>query len=82
MISLSHGSPITEKVLGSVEFKFQGYGYQIWTENFEDPRGTFYLAGGRGQRIAINPERQQMMVVFSMEENYMGMLYQLFASWK
>jgi CubicO group peptidase (beta-lactamase class C family) len=61
---------------------FKGYGYQIWTENFEDPSGTFYLNGYRGQRIAINPERQQMMVVFSVEETYMDKLYQLFASWK
>ena len=61
---------------------FQGYGYQIWTDNTEDPRGTFYLNGYRGQRIAINAERQQMMVVFSVEESYMDKLYQLFASWK
>ena len=55
---------------------------RIWTENFEDPSGTFYLNGARGQRIAINPVRQQMMVVFSVEETYMDKLYQLFASWK
>jgi CubicO group peptidase (beta-lactamase class C family) len=61
---------------------FKGYGYQIWTENFEDSSGTFYLNGYRGQRIAINPQRQQMMVVFSVEETYMDKLYQLFASWK
>jgi CubicO group peptidase (beta-lactamase class C family) len=61
---------------------FQGYGYQIWTENTQDPRGTFYLNGFRGQRIAINAERQQMMVVFSVEESYMDKLYALFASWQ
>ncbi len=59
---------------------FGGYGYQFWTQNFDDSE-AIYLSGYRGQRIAISPKKQRVMVVFSFQESYMGDLYKLFASW-
>lgn len=59
---------------------FKGYGYQFWTEN-EDDKEAIYLNGALGQRIAISPKSQRIMIVFSYQESYMGELYKLFASW-
>lgn len=59
---------------------FKGYGYQFWTQNNED-REAIYLNGANGQRIAISPKKQRIMLVFSYKETYMGELYKLFASW-
>lgn len=60
---------------------FNGYGYQFWTDNTSDTSDTFYMSGYRGQRIAINPKKNKIMIVFSYVENYMGLLYSLFGSW-
>ena len=59
---------------------FKGYGYQFWTQN-DDDSDAIYLNGYYGQRIAISPKKQRIMIVFSYKENYMGELYKLFASW-
>ena len=59
---------------------FGGYGYQFWTQN-ESDRDAIYLSGALGQRIAISPKKQRIMVVFSYQESYMGELYKLFAGW-
>jgi len=59
---------------------FKGYGYQFWTEN-EDDKEAIYLNGALGQRIAISPKKQKIMIVFSYQESYMGELYKLFGSW-
>jgi CubicO group peptidase (beta-lactamase class C family) len=59
---------------------FKGYGYQFWTQNSDDNE-AIYLNGAYGQRIAISPNKQRIMIVFSYKENYMGELYKLFASW-
>ena len=59
---------------------FKGYGYQFWTENDDDSE-AIYLNGANGQRIAISPKNQRIMLVFSYKESYMGELYKLFAGW-
>jgi len=59
---------------------FKAYGYQFWTENEEDSE-AIYLNGALGQRIAISPKKQRIMIVFSHQESYMGELYKLFAGW-
>jgi len=59
---------------------FKGYGYQFWTQN-DDDNDAIYLLGYRGQRIAISPKKQRIMIVFSYKESYMGELYRLFARW-
>ena len=46
-----------------------------------DDNEAIYLNGAYGQRIAISPNKQRIMIVFSYKENYMGELYKLFASW-
>ena len=59
---------------------FKGYGYQFWTQN-DDDSDAIYLAGYRGQRVAISPKKQRIMLVFSHKESYMGELYRLFSTW-
>lgn len=59
---------------------FGGYGYHFWTENENDSE-AIYINGYLGQRIAIHPTKQRIMVVFSYKENYMHELYKLFSSW-
>ncbi|WP_322993524.1 serine hydrolase domain-containing protein [Limnohabitans sp.] len=59
---------------------FKGYGYQFWTQNDENSE-AIYLNGAFGQRIAISPKKQRIMLVFSYKESYMGELYKLFAGW-
>lgn len=59
---------------------FKGYGYQFWTQN-DDDGDAIYLNGANGQRIAISPKKQRIMIVFSYKESYMGELYKLFAGW-
>lgn len=59
---------------------FKGYGYQFWTQNTND-NDVIYLNGAYGQRIAISPKKQRIMLVFSYNEIYMDELYKLFASW-
>lgn len=59
---------------------FKGYGYQFWTQNDDDSE-AIYLNGANGQRIAISPKKQRIMLVFSYKESYMGELYKLFAGW-
>jgi len=60
---------------------FNGYGYQFWTENTSDTTDTFYMNGYKGQRIAINPKKNHVMIVFSYYETYMGLLHSLFGNW-
>lgn len=59
---------------------FKGYGYQFWTEN-KNASDAIYLSGAFGQRIAISPKKQRIMVVFSYREDYVGELYKFFSSW-
>jgi CubicO group peptidase (beta-lactamase class C family) len=59
---------------------FGGYGYQFWTQN-ESDSDAIYLNGALGQRIAISPKKQRIMIIFSYQESYMGELYKLFSGW-
>jgi CubicO group peptidase (beta-lactamase class C family) len=59
---------------------FKGYGFQFWTQN-DDDSDAIYMNGYRGQRIAISPKKQRIMLVFSYKESYMGELYKLFSTW-
>lgn len=60
---------------------FEGYGYQFWTENQIDPE-SIYMLGYLGQRIAVNPKKERVMVVLSYREDYMTQLYRLFSLWQ
>ena len=42
-----------------------GYGYQIWTDCPFSSRSTFWMLGFGGQRIAIDPVSDKMMITFA-----------------
>ena len=59
---------------------FEGYGYQIWTDNFKY-RDSYWAAGHGGQRIGWNRTNSRILIAFSNVENYMVELYSLYAEW-
>ena len=60
--------------------QFEGYGYQIWTDNSKH-RDSYWAAGHGGQRIGWNHANKRVLIVFSNVENYMTDLYDLYAQW-
>ena len=59
---------------------FAGYGYGFWTENRHKTRAV-YLVGARGQRIAIDPKEEKIMVIFSTDESRINDVHQFFGQW-
>lgn len=59
---------------------FEGYGYQIWTDNFKH-RDSYWALGHGGQRIGWNHANNRVLIAFSNVENYMVELYSLYAEW-
>lgn len=59
---------------------FGGYGYGFWTENSTKP-SAIYFVGARGQRIAIDPGGQKIMVVFSTDEKSVYEIPRFFSQW-
>jgi CubicO group peptidase (beta-lactamase class C family) len=56
-----------------------GYGYQIWTDCPFSSRSTFWMLGFGGQRIAIDPVSDKMMVTFAWSPEEQASA--LFNSW-
>ncbi len=59
---------------------FEGYGYQIWTDNSKH-RDSYWAVGHGGQRIGWNHANTRILIAFSNVENYMADLYDLYAQW-
>lgn len=65
---------------------FDYYGYQTWVkvdrpgqpEISPPDRDTYWWVGYAGQRVGVNPRTQQIIVVTSYREDYMGDVYRLF----
>lgn len=60
---------------------FSHYGYQTWIGNF-GPRPSYWYVGYGGQRIGIDPEKERILIIFSVNEEYMGDVYRAFGSWQ
>ena len=60
---------------------FSHYGYQTWIGNF-GPRPSYWYVGYGGQRIGIDPEKERILIIFSVNENYMDDVYRAFGSWQ
>jgi CubicO group peptidase (beta-lactamase class C family) len=57
---------------------FGGYGFQVWTNpNFGDKKSFWWLGYG-GQRVGIDLVRERIIIVTSMQEDYMSDIYLLF----
>ena len=56
-----------------------GYGYQIWTDCPLSTRSTFWMLGFGGQRIAIDPVSDKMMITFAWSPEEQA--FALFNTW-
>lgn len=59
---------------------FGGYGFGFWTENQKRPK-AIYMVGARGQRIAIEPNSEKVLVVISTDESSVKDVYNFFGQW-
>lgn len=59
---------------------FGGYGFGFWTENLKRPK-AIYMVGARGQRIAIEPNSEKVLVVISTDESSVKDVYNFFGQW-
>ena len=66
----------------SVGISFKGYGYQTWTNNKFDNGKTFWWTGHDGQRVAIDPVTEKIMIVTSQNELAVLSYYRLFAQFQ
>jgi CubicO group peptidase (beta-lactamase class C family) len=66
---------------GSVGRLHRAYGYQTWI-NSNGPRISYWWLGFGGQRVAIDPEKERILVVTSFRESYMDLVGDLFSKWQ
>lgn len=60
---------------------FSGYGFQTWTDPKNGGR-SFWWVGYGGQRVAVDPDKQKIMVITSHREDYMLEVNELFRSFQ
>lgn len=60
---------------------YREYGYQTWI-NTSGPRPSYWWVGYGGQRVAVDPEKERILVVTSYKESYMVKVRDLFVSWQ
>lgn len=73
-------SPIISNY-GTVGRAHQAYGYQTWI-NTSGPRISYWWLGYGGQRVAVDPEKERILVVTSFRESYMDQVSDLFFKWQ
>lgn len=66
---------------GTVGRAHRAYGYQTWI-NTSGPRISYWWLGYGGQRVAVDPERERILVVTSFRESYMDQVGDLFTKWQ
>lgn len=66
---------------GRVGRGFSHYGYQTWITKYGEKQAYWWVGYG-GQRVAVDPESEKIMVITSWRENYMTEVYNLFKQWQ
>lgn len=66
---------------GKVGQAHRGYGYQTWITT-DGPRESYWWLGYGGQRVAVDPEKERILVMTSQRESYMDKVRTLFADWQ
>jgi CubicO group peptidase (beta-lactamase class C family) len=69
-------SPQIPNSNGIVGRYFKNYGYQTWIS-----QDAYWWVGHGGNRIAVNPNNNKIMVLFAHQENFMGDVYRLYQTW-
>ncbi len=60
---------------------FPQYGYQTWIGNFRG-KASYWWVGYGGQRVAVDPVTERILVITSWREDYMAEIYDLFKEWQ
>lgn len=60
---------------------FPHYGYQTWVGNFRG-KASYWWLGYAGQRVAVDPVTERILVITSWREDYMAEIYDLFKEWQ
>ncbi len=60
---------------------FNHYGYQTWIANWRG-KHSYWWVGYGGQRVAIDPVTERILVLTSWREDYMPEVYDLFREWQ
>jgi CubicO group peptidase (beta-lactamase class C family) len=66
---------------GRIGKAFNSYGYQTWIADFRGKKSYWWVGYG-GQRVAIDPESEKIMVLTSWKEDYMREAYNFFVQWQ
>ncbi|CAN1518375.1 serine hydrolase [Limnohabitans sp. B9-3] len=66
---------------GSVGRAHRAYGYQTWI-NTSGPRTSYWWLGYGGQRVAVDAEKERILVVTSFRESYLDQVGDLFSKWQ
>jgi len=61
---------------------FKGYGYQTWTEHKTANGKGFWWSGHDGQRVAVDPATEKIMVVTSRNDSDIALYDRLFAEFQ
>ena len=75
--------PQIENKLKRIGNSFSHYGYQTWVrpEKWGTPASYWWLGYG-GQRVAIDPVSERILVITSSREDYMDEIYKMFNTWQ
>jgi CubicO group peptidase (beta-lactamase class C family) len=66
---------------GQVGRSFSHYGFQTWITN-HNGKPAYWWVGYGGQRVAVDPESEKIMIITSWREDYMPEVYDLFKQWQ
>jgi CubicO group peptidase (beta-lactamase class C family) len=60
---------------------FTQFGYQTWVANWSND-SSYWWRGYAGQRVAVDPKKDLIMYVGSINDSYQSQLYELFRFWQ
>ena len=66
---------------GPVGAAHRGYGYQTWITT-DTAHPSYWWVGYGGQRVAVDPDKDRVLVVTSHKESYMNRVRDLFTDWQ
>lgn len=74
-------SPQIENRSKRIGKAFPHYGYQTWIGDFRG-KASYWWVGYGGQRVAVDPVTERILVITSWREDYMAEIYDLFKEWQ
>jgi len=72
---------MTTRQINTDRTSFTHYGYQTWVASWNG-RSSYWWRGHAGQRIAVDPDQNLIMVVSSWNDDYQSQIYEFFRNWQ